>query len=81
MNQKISPERAAPGAARHPSISSQHGIVREDDYAWLRASNWQEVMRDPKVLDPAIRAHLEAENEYSNVALANTEQLQTALFA
>jgi oligopeptidase B len=47
----------------------------------LRASNWQEVMRDPKVLDPAIRAHLEAENEYSKAELADTETLQTALFA
>src|SRR3990172_9340091 len=81
MNHQVSPERAAPRAARHPSTSSHHGIVREDDYAWLPASNWQEVMRDPSVLDPAIRAHLEAENAYSKSAMADTEKLQATLFA
>jgi oligopeptidase B len=27
-----------------------------DAYAWLKAENWREVMRDPLQLDPAIRA-------------------------
>jgi len=81
MNQKISPGRAAPRAARRPFTDTHHGIVREDDYAWLRASNWQEVMRDPAVLDPAIRAHLEAENAYSKNEMADIEKLQAALFA
>ena len=81
MNQKISPDRAAPRAARRPFTDTHHGIVREDDYAWLRASNWQEVMRDPAVLDPAIRAHLEAENAYSKNEMADIEKLQAALFA
>jgi oligopeptidase B len=81
MNRQISPDRAAPRAARRPFSDTHHGIVREDNYSWLRASNWQEVMRDPKVLDPAIRAHLEAENQYSKAAMADTESLQAALFA
>jgi oligopeptidase B len=81
MDPQVSPERAAPHAARHPSISSHHGIIREDDYAWLRASNWQAVMRNPSVLDPAIRAHLEAENSHSKNAMADTEELQAILFA
>ena len=33
-----------------------HGITLADEFAWLRAKNWQEVMRDPSVLDPTIRA-------------------------
>jgi oligopeptidase B len=70
-----------PRASRRPSASSHHGIVRVDDYAWLRASNWQAVMRDPLALDPQIRTHLEAENAYSLGSLAETEPLQQALFA
>ena len=50
-----------PRATRRPLTSTHHGIVRVDDYAWLRASNWQAVMRNPAVLDPDIRAQLEAE--------------------
>src|SRR4029079_14489172 len=81
MNQEILPDRAAPRAARRPFTDTHHGIVREDDYARLRASNWQEVMRDPAVLDPAIRAHIEAENAYSKNEMADIEKLQAALFA
>jgi oligopeptidase B len=36
-----------PRAVRRPSTSRYHGIERVDDYAWLRADNWQAVMRDP----------------------------------
>jgi oligopeptidase B len=71
----------APRARRIPFVSSHHGIQRVDDYAWLRASNWQAVMRDPAQLDPAIRAHLEAENAYTAAVMADTEKLQERLFA
>ena len=71
----------APRARKHPLASSNHGIKRVDDYAWLRASNWQTVMRDPSVLDPEIRTHLEAENAYTGAVMADTETLQEALFA
>ncbi|MGO8842873.1 MAG: S9 family peptidase [Methyloceanibacter sp.] len=70
-----------PRASCRPSTSSQHGIVRVDGYAWLRASNWQAVMRNPNELDREIQAHLEAENAYSLGILAETEALQQALFA
>ena len=46
---------AAPRAERRPVISTRHGITLTDDYAWLRADNWRELMRDPSVLDASIR--------------------------
>ena len=72
---------ATPRARRRPFAAINHGIKRVDDYAWLRAENWQAVMRDPLLLDPAIRAHLEAENSYTASAMADTEALQATLFA
>ncbi len=36
-----------PAAARRPKITEHHGVALSDDYAWLSAENWQEVMRDP----------------------------------
>ena len=51
-----------------------------DNYGWLRADNWQDVMRDPSVLDKDIRAYLEAENAFVEQELATTKTLQETLF-
>ena len=69
-----------PVAACRPTTVTHHGVTLTDDYAWLRAANWQEVMRKPKLLDPQIRAHLDAENAYTQAMLADTEKLQKQLF-
>src|SRR5215471_5225674 len=74
-------ERQVPRAAKRPVSTARHGVTLTDDYAWLRAPNWQAVMRDPSVLDPAIRAHLEAENAHTEAVMAGTCALQDALFA
>ena len=71
----------APMAPRRPLTTTHHGIDIVDDYAWLRASNWQDVMRDPALLDPEIRAHLDAENAYTAAQLADTRDLQETLYA
>ena len=71
---------AAPVARRKPQKSIHHGIEIVDDYAWLRAENWQDVMRDPQVLDPEIRAYLDAENAYTDAQLSDTRDLQEVLF-
>ena len=70
-----------PLAEKRPVTYSRHGIARSDDYAWLRAANWQEVCRDPGTLAADIRAHLEAENDYQTRVMADTEDLRKALFA
>jgi len=70
-----------PVAEKRPHQDTRHGITRTDEYAWLRADNWQEVMRAPDALPADIRAYLEAENEYCRSALADTEALQESLFA
>ncbi len=69
-----------PLATEKSHLASWHGQTLEDPFHWLRAANWQEVMRDPTVLDADIRAYLEAENAYTDAALAGTEALQKSLF-
>jgi oligopeptidase B len=71
----------APMAARRAVVTTRHGVELVDDYAWLRAANWQDVMRDPALLDPEIRAHLDAENAHTAAQLADTRDLQELLFA
>jgi oligopeptidase B len=72
---------APPLAQQRPRQSTWHGVTLSDEFAWLRAANWQEVMRDPAKLDPEIRAYLQAENDYADEALADTADLQEMLFA
>jgi oligopeptidase B len=80
---KLSPASVPdpPRAEVRPRASTRHGVTLVDDYAWLKAANWQDVMRDPATLDPAIRGYLEAENAYAAAAMADTVALQDALFA
>ena len=72
---------AAPQTPKRPFQTRHHGVERSDEYAWLRADNWQEVFRDPSVLDPRIRAQLVAENAYQSQLMADTDEVQKALFA
>ena len=69
-----------PIATARPHAGTHHGIERQDEYAWLRADNWREVMRDPEVLDADIRAYLEAENDFTAAEMAPTEAFQEQLF-
>jgi oligopeptidase B len=68
-----------PVAPRRPHSFTLHGITVVDDYAWLKDKNWQEVLRDPGVLDTDIRKYLEAENAYTESLLGHTGALQKVL--
>ncbi|WP_430251967.1 S9 family peptidase [Neorhizobium sp. DAR64860/K0K1] len=70
-----------PVAAKKPVTDTRHGITRKDDYAWFRADNWQQMFKDPSILDPEIRTHLEGENAYMEAAMGDTAPLQKTLFA
>jgi oligopeptidase B len=78
--QEASGSAVPPIAQRIPVTTLHHGVSLTDDYGWLRAENWQEVMRKPALLDAGIRAHLEAENAYTETMLAGTKALQETLF-
>jgi len=70
-----------PAAPKRPRSFTTHGITLTDDYAWLKDANWQEVLRDPALLDADIRAYLEAENAYTEGLLGSTADLQKTLVA
>ena len=59
-----------PRARVAPTRLERHGVVRVDDYYWLRE-------RD----NPEVTAYLEAENDYTRAVMAPTEALQETLFA
>jgi oligopeptidase B len=76
VNHKPTPPRAH----KAPKTVVQLGRERVDPYAWMKDDNWRAVLRDPAVIRPDIKAHLEAENAYTKAMLAGTEALQDALF-
>jgi oligopeptidase B len=80
MTKSAFPVATPPKPERRPVTDTHHGVTRSDEYAWMRADNWQEVFKDPAVLDPAIRTHLEAENAYQAELMAGTADLRKALF-
>ena len=71
---------APPKDEKRPVPATFQGHTRTDDYGWLRAENWQEVMRNPAALPDDIRAYLQAENRYFQAEMADTEPLQETLF-
>jgi oligopeptidase B len=58
-----------PAPERRPTVLRAHGDERVDDWYWLRN-------RD----DPAVLAHLEAENSYTEAVLAHLAPLRQSLF-
>ena len=69
-----------PKAPQHLLTHTFHDHERTDEYAWLRDDNWQQVMQDPTLLRPEIRAYLEAENAYAAEVLAEVAEAEKALF-
>jgi oligopeptidase B len=69
------PLSAPPVAAKKPCSVTHHGITLDDPYAWLRDPAY------PEVSDPAILAHLEAENAWFEARMAPHAPLVDALFS
>jgi oligopeptidase B len=71
----------APRAEARPTETVVHGHVLRDDFAWLKAPNWQEVLREPAKLPDDIRAYLEAENAHAAGLMTPLSDLQATLVA
>ncbi|MCP8937812.1 S9 family peptidase [Alsobacter sp. SYSU M60028] len=70
---------APPAIPARPHVTSLHGIEVADEFAWLKAENWREVLRDPSQLPSDIRAVLDAENAYSDAVMSELSGLQEQL--
>jgi oligopeptidase B len=68
-----------PAAKKSPEPRDAHGILWADEYAWIRAANWRDVLRDPSALPTEIRNLLQAENAYAEQTLAPAKSLQRQL--
>jgi len=71
---------APPAIKKQPVEYVQHGAARTDNYAWLRAENWQDVLRDSSKLPNDVREALDAENTYYEAVTDGLEPLRKKLF-
>ncbi len=76
----MSDEPVPPVTPKRPSRGEWFGRTFVDDYAWIRQPDWFNELHEPELLDPEIRAHLQAENAYCDAVLAPTDQLQAVMF-
>jgi oligopeptidase B len=81
VTRPIGKSNSAPVAPRRPHSFVVHGVTIADEYAWLKDPIWQEVLRDPSLLNADIRKYLEAENDYADSVLGHTAALQGRLVA
>jgi len=79
MTQTIAAPPVPPLADKRPESKTIHGVTLVDDYAWLKAANWQEVLRDPSALPADIRRVIDEENQYAQTVLAPTKELRERL--
>ena len=63
-----------PVAPKVPHVETHHGTAVSDDYAWLRDPGY------PEVTDPAVLAHLAAENAWFEARMAPHQRRIDALF-
>ena len=72
---------AAPAIEAFSTTRTLHGRTVDDPYAWLRADDWREVLRDPAALASAIRTVLDEENAYAGSFLDAHASRKAALLA
>ena len=70
-----------PAPRREPRRTVVHGHEIVDDFAWIKVDNWQEVLREPHLLAPEVRAFLEGENAFAEAVLSPFAQLEDRLVA
>ena len=70
---------APPVAEAFPHRFELFGREIRDEYAWLKAANWREVLKDGTALPLAIRTHLERENAYTDSMLSDLGPLRETL--
>lgn len=79
MDKTLAVPPVPPLVEKRPESKTVHGVTLVDDYAWLKADNWQQVLRDPSALPADIRQVLEGENLYAQALLAPGEELRQTL--
>jgi oligopeptidase B len=69
-----------PQLAKKPELKSCHDVTWEDNYSWIHQKDILEVLKDKEKLNPEVRKYLEEENNYAELQLKDTKDIQKKLF-
>ena len=78
---KLRRPRSAPAHAIKPQHSVRHGIPLTDDFAWMKAANWKQVLQNASTLPADIRNALLEENAHARRVMAELGSFVTELTA
>lgn len=78
---RFNEDATPPVTEKRPFLKTMHGRQLNDPYAWLAASNWREVLRNPKKLPQDIAALVKEENAYCAHVVAPLKGLRQTLVA
>ena len=68
-----------PKLEKRPKKHSIHNYEIEDDYNYLE-ENWQEIVKNPKLLPKKIVGYIADENRYADEYLKDTKEIQNILW-
>ena len=69
-----------PQLQKKPELKSCHDVTWEDDYSWIHQKDILDVLKDKEKLNPEVRDYLEQENQYTELQLKDTKDIQKKLF-
>ncbi|MCH2449399.1 MAG: S9 family peptidase [Gracilimonas sp.] len=70
----------APVAEKQDSVLTIHGDTRIDPYFWMRLTDEQKIAETPDTQTQRVLDYLNSENEYTDLAMKDTERLQENLY-
>ena len=68
----------APRAEIRNKTTHVHNVALQDDYDWLQAPNWKEVLRDPQALPADIRHCEEVRSAYPHAPHVSSPRFSRA---
>ena len=68
-----------PKLEKRPKKHRFHNYEIEDDYQYLE-ENWEEIVKNPKLLSKRIAGYISDENKYADEYLKDTKEIQDILW-
>ena len=69
-----------PQLQKKPELKSCHDVTWEDNYSWIHQKDILDVLKDKEKLNSEVKDYLEQENQYTDLQLKNTKDIQKKLF-